>query len=224
MPVRFGEFSLDRDRRLLLRGAETVPLTRKCFDFLDVLLTERRRALSKEQIRDRVWPRTVVSESTLNSLLGELREALGDDPRDPRYIRTVHGFGYAFVAEVLEDPAVPALPAGSDAVSPALLTSRLLWEERVIPLSLGENFLGRDDEVGIRVDAQTVSRRHARIVIAPGVPATIEDLGSKNGTWVGERRVEGGPVPLHDGDLVKLGTVEIVYLDSKETAATKTAG
>ena len=102
MPVRFGEFSLDRDRRLLSRGDEPVPLARKAFDFLDLLVAERPRALSKEQIRDRVWPKTVVSESTLNGLVGELRAALRDDPHTPRYIRTVHGFGYAFAAEASE--------------------------------------------------------------------------------------------------------------------------
>jgi DNA-binding winged helix-turn-helix (wHTH) protein len=223
MPVRFGEFSLDRERRVLLRGAEAVPLTRKGLDFLDLLLTERRRALSKEQIRDRIWPRTVVSESTLNSLLGELREALGDDARDPRYIRTVHGYGYAFVAEVFEEPT-PPIPAQSDTASTARLTARLLWENRVIPLSPGENVLGRDDEVGIRLDAHTVSRRHARIEVAQGACATIEDLGSKNGTWVGEQRVEGNPVPLRHGDIVKVGRVELIYLDAKEKGSTHTVG
>jgi DNA-binding winged helix-turn-helix (wHTH) protein len=222
MPVRFGEFLLNRERRVLLRGAETVPLTRKGFDFLDLLLTERRRALSKEHIRDRIWPRTVVSESTLNSLLGELREALGDDARDPRYIRTVHGYGYAFVADVFEEPT-PTISAQSDTASAAQLTARLLWEDRVIPLSPGENVLGRDDEVGIRLDAHTVSRRHARIAVAQGA-CTIEDLGSKNGTWVGEQRVEGNPVPLRHGDIVKVGRVELIYLDAKEKGSTQTVG
>ena len=107
MTVRFGDFSLDRDRRLLMRGAEPVPLARKAFDFLDLLVAERPRAVAKEQIRDRVWPKTVVSESTLNGLVGELRAALGDDAHAPRYIRTVHAFGYAFVADVEGEPATP---------------------------------------------------------------------------------------------------------------------
>jgi len=224
MPVRFGDFLLDRDRRLLSRGGERVPLARKAFDFLDVLVSERPRALSKEQVRDRVWPKTVVSESTVNGLLGELRAALGDDAREPRYIRTVHGFGYAFVAEASEPPADAPLPASSAATTPALLTARLLWEDRLIPLSPGENILGRDEDVNVRIDAPSVSRRHALITIAVGEPASIEDLGSKNGTWVAGQRLEGGPTTLTDGDPVRLGKIELLFLDSKEKGSTQTVG
>jgi DNA-binding winged helix-turn-helix (wHTH) protein len=221
MPVRFGDFSLDRDRRLLTRGGEPVPLVRKAFDFLQLLVTERPRALSKEQIRDRVWPKTVVSESTLNSLVGELRAAMGDDARAPRYIRTVHGFGYAFAAEARDEEALSS-GAATVAPSPARLSARLLWEDRLIPLSPGENLLGRDEDVTVRIDAPSVSRRHARVTVAAGEPATIEDLGSKNGTWVGGRRLDGGPAPLHDGDALRLGKVEILFLDSKEKGSTQT--
>ena len=220
MTVRFGDFSLDRDRRLLMRGGETVPLARKAFDFLELLVAARPRAVSKEQIRDRVWPKTVVSESTLNGLVGELRAALGDDAHAPRYIRTVHAFGYAFVAEVVGEPATPA--SASSARSPALLTARLLWEDRLIPLSPGANVLGRDEDVNVRIDAPSVSRRHARITIAAGEPASIEDLDSKNGTWLGGRRLEGGPTPLKDGDAVRLGKIELLFLDSKEKGSTQT--
>jgi DNA-binding winged helix-turn-helix (wHTH) protein len=222
MPVRFGDFSLDRDRRLLSRGGEPVPLARKAFDFLDVLVAERPRALSKEQIRDRVWPKTVVSESTLNSLVGELRAALGDDAHAPRYIRTVHAFGYAFVAEVSSDTATPLPPASGVARAPALLTARILWEDRLVPLSPGENVLGRDEDVNVRIDAPSVSRRHALITIAVGEPAKVEDLGSKNGTWVGGHRLEGGPTLLKDGDALRLGKVELLFLDSKEKGSTQT--
>jgi DNA-binding winged helix-turn-helix (wHTH) protein len=240
MPLRFGDFSLDRDRRLLERAGEPVPLGRKAFDFLELLVTERPRALSKERIRDHVWPKTIVSESTLNSLLGELRSALGDDARGPRYIRTVHAFGYAFVAEVIEDrdgraagvdparPAVSSVPgapgsaAGVDLPKPALLTARLLWEDRLIPLSPGENVLGRDEDVGVRIDAPSVSRRHARLTVASGAPAVLQDLGSKNGTWVAGRRLESDPAPLKDGDVLRLGKVELVFLDSKEKGSTQT--
>jgi DNA-binding winged helix-turn-helix (wHTH) protein len=224
MLVRFGDFSLDRDRRLLSRAGEPVPLARKAFDFLEVLVTERPRALSKEQIRDRVWPRTVVSESTVNGLLGELRAALGDDAREPRYIRTVHGFGYAFVAEASEEVEASPSSASSAAITPARLTARLLWEDRLIPLSPGENVLGRDEDVSVRIDAPSVSRRHARIAISVGQPATVEDLGSKNGTWVGGRRLESGPTPLKDGDALRLGKIELLFLDSKEKGSTQTVG
>jgi DNA-binding winged helix-turn-helix (wHTH) protein len=125
MPVRFGDFMLDRDRRQLTRGDEEVPLGRKAFDFLDLLVAERPRALSRDRIRDRVWPRTVVSESTLNGVLGELRAALGDDARKPHYVRTVYGFGYAFVAEASEQSATSAGRLASN-ISSAMLATRLL--------------------------------------------------------------------------------------------------
>ena len=221
MPVRFGDFSLDRDRRLLSRGDDPVPLARKAFDFLDVLVSERPRALSKQQIRDRVWPKTVVSESTLNGLVGELRAALGDSARDSRYVRTVHGFGYAFVAEASEQTTA-LLSTSSTVTSAARLTARLLWEDRLIPLSLGENVLGRDEDVNIRIDAPSVSRRHARITVAAGEPATIEDMSSKNGSWIAGHRVEGGPAALRDGDVIRLGQVEVVFLDSKDKGSTQT--
>jgi len=222
MPVRFGDFSLDRDRRQLTRSGEPVPLGRKAFDFLDLLVAERPRALSKEQIRDRVWPKTVVSESTLNGVVGELRAALGDSAHAPRYIRTVHGFGYAFAAEATESTA--AAPAAASAPPSGLLTARLLWEERLIPLSPGENVLGRDENVSVRIDAPSVSRCHALIRITAGEPPTIEDLGSKNGTWVAGCRIDRQQVPLKDGDVLRLGRIELIFLDSKEKGSTQTVG
>jgi DNA-binding winged helix-turn-helix (wHTH) protein len=222
MLVRFADFTLDREQRLLTRGETVVPLARKTFDLLDLLVGERPRALSKEQIRDRVWPKTFVSESTLNGLIAELRAALGDDAREPRCVRTVHGFGYAFVAEVVE--AGPPAPAASGGARSRLLTARLLWDNRLIPLTAGDNVLGRDDDVGVRLDAPSVSRRHARIRIAAGEPATIEDLDSKNGTWLAGRRLSGGPETIRHGDLLRIGKVELVFLDSKEKGSTQTAG
>ena len=137
MPVRFGEFSLDRDRRLLSRGDEPVPLARKAFDFLDLLVAERPRALSKEQIRDRVWPKTVVSESTAQRpRRGAAGGARGRPahaalhPHRPRLRLCVRRRG-------LRGDGRGEAPAASAAGSPALLTARLLWEDRLIPLSPG---------------------------------------------------------------------------------------
>jgi len=221
MPVRFADFTLDREQRLLTRGEVAVPLARKTFDLLDALVSERPRVLSKEQIRDRVWPKTFVSESTLNGLIAELRTALGDDAREPRCVRTVHGFGYAFVAEVVELGS-PSSTGAASASASRLLTARLLWDNRLIPLSPGDNVLGRDDDVGVRLDAPSVSRRHARIRIASGEPATIEDLDSKNGTWLAGRRLSA-PEALRHGDVLRVGKVELVFLDAKEKGSTRTA-
>ena len=99
MSFLFGDFELDQERRQLLRSGQPVPLEPKAYELLSLLLERRPRALSKAQIRDVVWPQTFVSESTLAVAVNAVREALGDDARHPRFIRTVHGFGYAFCGE-----------------------------------------------------------------------------------------------------------------------------
>ena len=95
MSFWFGDFELDQERRQLLRSGEPVPLEPKAYEFLSLLLERRPRALSRAQIRDAIWPRTFVSESTLAVVVNGIRQALEDDARHPRFIRTVHGFGRA---------------------------------------------------------------------------------------------------------------------------------
>src|SRR5262249_15102799 len=114
-------------------------------------------------------------------------------------------------------------PAREDDASPGLLTARLLWESRLIPLLRGENVIGRDEDVSVRIDAPSVSRRHARLTVVSGSPATLQDLGSKNGTWVAGRRLAEDAAPLRDGDVLRLGKVELVFLDAKEKGSTATA-
>jgi DNA-binding winged helix-turn-helix (wHTH) protein/WD40 repeat protein len=99
MSFWFGEFELDQERRQLLRSGEPVPLEPKAYELLSLLLERRPRALSRAQIRDAIWPQTFVSESTLAVVVNAIRQALGDDARAPQFIRTVHGFGYAFCGE-----------------------------------------------------------------------------------------------------------------------------
>lgn len=102
MPLRshFGEFSLDSESRQLFRGGEEIHLEPKAFELLELLVASRPKALSKLQIRQRLWPDTVVSDASLTVLVYDLRGVLGDDAKEPRYLRTVHGFGYAFAEEV----------------------------------------------------------------------------------------------------------------------------
>ena len=99
MSFWFGDFELDQARRQLLRSGEPVPLEPKAYELLNLLLERRPRALSRAQIRDAIWPQTFVSESTLAVVVNGIRQALEDDARHPRFIRTVHGFGYAFCGE-----------------------------------------------------------------------------------------------------------------------------
>ena len=103
MSLQFGEFELDRERRQLLRSGRPVPLEPKAYELLSLLVERRPKALSRAQIRDVVWPGVFISESTLGVAVNAIRQALGDDARQPRFIRTVHGFGYAFCGEVPKD-------------------------------------------------------------------------------------------------------------------------
>src|SRR5829696_8807321 len=103
MPWSFGDFRLDEERRQVLRGDTPLPVEPKAFELLSLLVERQPRALSKAQIHDVLWAGTFVSESALAGLVADLRAVLGDDARRPRFIRTVHGFGYAFCGEARDD-------------------------------------------------------------------------------------------------------------------------
>ena len=218
MRVRFGEFVLDTDSRQLLRDGTVVHLQPKAFELLELLVRSQPKALRKTQIRGQLWPDTVVGAASLTVAVAELRAALGDDAKQPRYVRTVYGFGYAFTGEV----EAVAVIAGEAPSGPAVAVARVLWEKRVIPLVEGENVLGRDEGVTVRIDAPGISRRHACIRV-DGSMATIEDLGSKNGTYVGEAvSAITAPTPLPDASRFRLGRVLLVFRSSPETASTRT--
>jgi DNA-binding winged helix-turn-helix (wHTH) protein len=198
MRVHFGDFALDDETRQLFRGGREVHLVPKAFDLLVLLLAHRPRVVSKTAMRDTLWPSTFISESGLATTVNAVRQALGDDARRPRFVRTVRGFGYAFCAEAGESSRV------SRAGKP-----RLILEGREIALAEGENLLGRAEDAAAWIDAETVSRRHARIVVSGG-RAMLEDLGSKNGTFLKGEKVSAA-VALSDGDEIWVGRVPVVF-------------
>ena len=202
MRLHFGEFALDSESRQLFSGGREIVLPPKAFSLLELLAIRRPRALSRSQIRDHLWPRTFVSESTLNTLVNQIRKALGEDRQSPRFIRTVHGHGYAFSGTASEAGA-GTTGSRNDA------RFRLLVSDREVALSEGENVLGRTNEARVWIDAPTVSRRHARIVVTEGC-ATLEDLGSHNGTWLRGERIDSVRV-LTDGDEIRLGRVPLKF-------------
>src|SRR5687768_18583030 len=102
MPVAFDRFEFDVERRVLLEAGQPVHLSPKAFRLLEVLIAAAPRALSKKELHDAIWQGTFVEESNIATLAGEVRAALGDDPRTPKFVRTVHGHGYAFIAELAE--------------------------------------------------------------------------------------------------------------------------
>jgi DNA-binding winged helix-turn-helix (wHTH) protein len=198
---RFGGFLADVDTRQLSAGGTEVHLSPKAFDLLVTLIEHRSTAMSKAVLQDRLWPSTFVGETNLATLIAEIRRALGDSPQDSSYIRTVHRFGYRFVGAV-EETAAPASAAGD-------VRMYLTFGERRVPLSDGTFVLGRAPEAAIRVDSGGVSRLHAQITVR-GREALVEDLGSKNGTFVAGRPVKA-PQVLHDGDELRIGPVAVRF-------------
>jgi DNA-binding winged helix-turn-helix (wHTH) protein len=215
MRIHFGEFALDRETRQLLRGEKELHLVPKAFDFLDFLLSQKPRVVSRERIRGRLWPGTFVSESTLATVVNDVRAALGDDPKRPRFIRTVRGHGYAFLGETVSSAS--EAPRSSRRA----FSLRLVMDDREVALHEGENLLGREEEAVLWIDAPTVSRRHARIVVTDGT-AVLEDLGSKNGTHLRGARLTA-PVTLADGDEIWLGQVPLTFRVLAAAGPTRTA-
>jgi DNA-binding winged helix-turn-helix (wHTH) protein len=209
MKLRFGDVLFDGDARQAFRGADPLHLRGKAFELLRILIDQRPRALSKAELQEQLWPDTFVSEANLPSLIAEIREALGDAAHEPRYIATLHGFGYAFRAVATVAAADPALVAGCWLAS----------DGAPIRLVVGENLLGRVGP-GAAFDSPTVSRHHARIVVAGDV-ATIEDLGSKNGTFVNNDAVTSSRT-LKDGDRIRVGSFLLTFRLAQPNASTLT--
>jgi DNA-binding winged helix-turn-helix (wHTH) protein len=109
---RFGAFVLAPARRLLLEDGREVPLIPRYFDLLLLLVERRNEVVGRRLIFDSVWSDVVVSDGALSQAVRTLRRALGDDPREPRYIRTVSRHGYRFVfADVAVEPDAQTRPA-----------------------------------------------------------------------------------------------------------------
>ncbi len=212
MRLSFEGCVFDSDTREVLRGANAVSLSPKAFLLLEILIRHSPKAVSKESIHRQLWPATFVSDANLPNLVAELRAALGDDAKKPRIVRTVHRFGYAFAA------AAAAAPEKAPARSPALFTCRLVWGPREIALDPGENLIGRDRDSVVWIDDASVSRRHARISVEDS-GATVEDLGSKNGTFLRGRRI-GKPARLADKDAIKIGPASMIFRLFKRTGST----
>jgi DNA-binding winged helix-turn-helix (wHTH) protein len=200
--ICFGPFTLDLDTRQLTQEGREIHLAPKAFELLATLVLDRPKALSKGVLLKRLWPETFVEEANLSNLVAEIREALGDRARAPLYVRTAHSFGYAFCGDATAVPG--SREAGMDRPS-----CWLEWGRRRFPLSLGEHVIGRDPDVEVRLDASTISRRHARIVVtAEG--AVLEDFGSKNGTFHGDEPVSAA-IRLADGDAIRFGSLLVTF-------------
>ena len=217
MRVRFDRFTLDLGTRQLFDGDREVHLEPRAYDLLALLVRERPNVLSKSVLQQHLWPKTFVAEANLSNLVAEIRAALGDQARAPRFVRTAHRRGYAFCAETTTASVARVRPS-------AYGLSWLEWGKKRFRLSPGENVVGRDPDAQVFLDASTVSRRHARVTVGSS-DTEIEDLGSKNGTFLGDERVTS-PVRLADGNVIRIGSLVLTFhakplIGSTETQRTK---
>jgi hypothetical protein len=178
---------------------ECAPNVARCYRFDQFALDSGTRQLLRDGKEVHVSPKAF----DLLCALVEVRRALGDSAEEPTFVQTLHRFGYRFIAAVHED-----IPADEEPVTPHV-RYWLVWETRQIPLGNGPNVLGRAPDAGVWIDAPGVSRSHAQITVA-GRDATVEDLGSKNGTFVKGERITA-PYHLADGDQIRLGSVVITF-------------
>jgi DNA-binding winged helix-turn-helix (wHTH) protein len=209
---RFQQFCFDSERKALLRGGEPVRLTPRAFRLLEILLRQQPKAVSKRDLLDYVWSGTIVEEANLKTLVLEIRSAIESRGGTPDIIRTVFGYGYAFAAAVEEE---------AESQPRAVVSVR--WQGHTVLLPDGAHLIGRRPDCAIPIEAPSVSRVHAKLEVSSRA-LSIEDLRSKNGTYVANRRIAAA-TELLDRCEIRIGEVpvEIARLDAGE-ASTVTLG
>jgi DNA-binding winged helix-turn-helix (wHTH) protein len=193
-PFQFGPFTFDCSSRQLLQDGVERHLSPKAQQLLRLLLLARPRALSREELYDALWPSTFVCETNLASVVNEVRRAIGDDARAAQFIRTLHGFGYAFCGKVTS-------AASSRSTAAVLVCGGLNYL-----LCEGENAVGRAPEGQVVITDPTISRHHALITVRDGA-VFIMDLDSKNGTQVNGQRISRSPVMVTHRERIEFGAV-----------------
>jgi len=217
--VRFATFVLDADDESLWSDGARVSLRGKSFAVLCVLAGAAGRLVTREQLLAEVWPDATIHEQGLSVCIKEVRAALGDDPREPRFVETVHRRGYRFLAEVtaLEAEGTQAHTVTHDEsanVSPSgvrCVFSRGLPTSHDAPLLEGAREVGRGPLGSWTLDDGAVSRRHVRVTYIRGV-WRVEDCGSKNGSFVDGAAVKGTIVEARAGAVVRIGETLLVLL------------
>jgi DNA-binding winged helix-turn-helix (wHTH) protein len=219
--VRFGLFELDLTTGELRKRGTRIPLQEQPFQLLAMLVERAGELVTREQLRARLWPGAISMDFDhgLAKAVLKIRRALGDLADSPRYVETLERRGYRFIAAVerLTGRSEPLWHAAAE----RLEFARLVWAARSIPLACGPNLIGRDAAAAVWVDSPDVSRRHAQVVVTDG-RAMVEDLGSKNGTHLNQRRIEHAAA-LVDGDSIRVGPAVLIFRSGPPEDRTKTA-
>jgi Tol biopolymer transport system component/DNA-binding winged helix-turn-helix (wHTH) protein len=137
---RFGEFTVDCEQKVLLRNDNPLPLAPKVFDTLLILVDNGGRIVEKEELMSRLWPDSFVEESNLTVNIQQLRKALGDNARQPRFIETVARRGYRFIAEVNGKSA--PIATKTEAATSAALSLAAPWRSYLSIVALAVLVVG----------------------------------------------------------------------------------
>jgi DNA-binding winged helix-turn-helix (wHTH) protein len=226
--IKFAKFELDFEAYALRGPAGPLRLEKLPMEVLILLVRRAGTLVQRSEIQAMLWAPDVYVErdSAINTAIRKIRRTLGDDAENPRFVETVVGKGYRFVAPVESGAGPPAQPSVNHGRS-------VPWQ-RVFPsysvtrgkqefiLETGETVFGRDPTVGVYVDHPSVSRRHACLSI--GVQgAVLEDLKSRNGTFVNGRRIDG-PTKIDHGALIGLGPIMLSFIVMAAPASTQPIG
>lgn len=218
MLYRFGSHVLDLATRELRGTSGLIPLPPKAFRLLEILVRASPAVVDKESLIAEVWEGAFVADGGLPVLISTLREALADEPKKPRFIRTAHRVGYAFqgpveVAETDVQTTPHVLFVGSGEGGGG--------ERRIIRLRAGEIVVGRGSEADLRIDDPSVSRIHAVLHVTVDA-VELEDRDSKNGVVVEGVRVRER-VRLREGQRLRFGNVPATLSVPSDEAPTQTA-
>ncbi|HYB95746.1 MAG TPA: FHA domain-containing protein [Vicinamibacterales bacterium] len=206
MRYTFGDYRLDTIRREFSSRGKELHLSPKAFELLSLLVQQRPRVVSKAELMEALWPDTFVVEGNLPVIVAEVRHAFGDRAAGTAIIKTHHGIGYSFTADVVESRSGPEVDGRG-------AQTFLKIGDRRIALAAGEHAVGRDEDCAVYIDDASVSRKHALIKVS-GVRVTIADLGSRNGTTVNSVPITGS-TELGNGDELAFGKVRAQLIRSR---------
>ena len=182
MPLVFGDYTLDIDRRELSRGGERVALAPQVFDLLVYIVRNRDHVVSKDDLIEAVWDGRIVSESAVTTRLNALRNAIGDSGAEQRLIRTVSRRGVRFVGEVREENGLPIAAALTSEPPRARTSTRRLAAILAADVAGYSRLIGVDKEgtlsrlKGLRAEVvdPKISEHHGRIVKTTGDGLLVE--------------------------------------------------
>jgi DNA-binding winged helix-turn-helix (wHTH) protein len=219
---RFSEFTLSPRRRVLVRNGRELPLIPRYFDLLVFLIERRGEAVHRREIFERIWSDVVVSDSALSQAVRTIRRVLGDDSREPMFVRTVSRHGYRFVfADVIEEDDDGDWP---DDTAASVGNRTALHETASDPF---EPLLQRLTHKGAERNHEEDQREAAELLHALGTSEAIRRLGTRprhayarallrDTRW---DAAEAGPVPILGEPAAFETAWELVVLRMRRAAA-----